>query len=65
MKGCSGNELDHSVDSRDSGENDNNELVVDGEITGMEVVGGGSGVEVEIDDDEDALEDDAVEVGAS
>merc|ERR1719187_2393146 len=64
MKGCSGNELDHSVDSRDSGENDNNELVVDGEITGMEVVGGGSGVEVEIDDDEDALEDDAVEVGA-
>ena len=41
MKGCSGNELDHSVDSRDSGENDNNELVVDGEITGMEVVGGG------------------------
>merc|ERR550519_1128447 len=63
MKGCSGSELDQSLDSRDSGENDNNELVVDGEITGMEVVGGGSGVEVEIDDDEDALEDDAVEVG--
>jgi len=62
MKGCTGNDLDHSVDSRDSGENEtneNNELVVDG----MEVVEGGD--EAEIDDDEDALEDDAVEVGAS
>ena len=57
MKGCSGSsELDQSLDSRDS-----NELVVEGDVTAMEVVEGGD--EAEIDDDEDALEDDAVEVG--
>ena len=55
MKGCTGNDLDQSMDSRDS-----NELVVEGENTGMELV-----EEAEIDDDEDALEDDAVEIGAS
>jgi len=70
MKGCSGtnSELDQSLDSRDSNElamdsRDSNELIVEGENTGMEVVEGGD--EAEIDDDEDALEDDAVEVGES